>query len=140
MSATQKMHKVGKGNIKVFDTTLTVATAATSATVTSTEFYSGRVIKVIVHPGSAMATSATLKAYEANTPLTTPDYFLNLTFPASEVERIIYPVVDATLKNDGTAVTTARSTDYYICDQIKIDLASATAADSVQVQVYVDES
>ena len=92
-----KLRQMGK--MKIWDVTLTVATAATSATATSDRIYSGIVRKIEVDPGAAMATSATLKGYEAGTPLATGtrDHFLNYTFPESEVELVIYPKVLTTL-------------------------------------------
>jgi hypothetical protein len=127
----------GQYPMRVCEATLTVAAAATTATFTSTSKFRGTIEKIEIDPGAAMATSATLKIYEANSPLAVPDYFLNLTFPASEVERIIYPRVDAALKNDGTALTTTVSEKYVCCDNIKVDLASAAAADSVKVRIYI---
>lgn len=138
MADTQNVIQVGR--YRVWDVTLTVAAAATTATATSKDYFAGTVRKIEIDPGSAMATSATLKAYEANTPLATGtrDHFLALTFPASEVEQVIYPRVDAALKNDGTALTTTVSDAYVVCDQLRVDLASAAAADSVRVRVYVE--
>jgi hypothetical protein len=126
----------GQYPVRVCDATLTVAAAATSATFTSASKFRGTVEKVEIDPGAAMATSATLKGYEANSPLTAPDYFLNFTFPASEVERVIYPAV-ATLLNTGEAAVTARTVPYVVNDYLRIDLGSAAAADSVRVRVYV---
>jgi hypothetical protein len=143
---SQKVTKYGKGKVKVWDVTLTVATGATSATETSEDAFVGEVVKIEIDPGAAMATSATLKAYEANTPLATGtrDHFLDFTFPASEVERVIYPRVltmlntgdETTDTYDGTRVIKTFA-PYYVCDQLKIDLASAVAADATRVRIYV---
>ena len=128
------------GDIVVWDVTLTVATAATTATATSDLALHGRVVKVELDPGAAMATSATLKGYEANTPLATGtrDHFLNYTFPASEVELVIYPLFESSTLNTGAALTTKQSQPYIVCDALTIDLAAAVAADSVRVRVYVE--
>ena len=137
MSGTVK--KVGRGGVKVWDVTLTVATGATSATATSTDYFSGYIRKIEIDPGAAMATSATLKGYEANTPLATGtrDHFLSYTFPASEVELVMYPLVESSVLNTGGALTTKESQAYCVCDQLKIDLELATAGDSTRVRVYV---
>lgn len=128
------------GNVSVWDVTLTVATAATSATATSDLAFHGRVVKVEIDPGAAMATSATLKGYEANTPLATGtrDHFLSYTFPGSEVELVIYPLFDSSTLNTGAALSTKASQSYIVCDTLTIDLAAAVAADSVRVRVYVE--
>lgn len=128
------------GSIKVWDVTLTVAAEATTATATSDGHFNGYIRKIEIDPGAAMATSATLKMYEANTPLATGtrDHFLNYTFPASEVEFVIYPHV-AGKENDATAADPTVSVPYVVCDQLRADLASAVAADSVRIRVYVEE-
>ena len=142
-----KLRQMGK--MKIWDVTLTVATAATSATATSDRIYSGIVRKIEVDPGAAMATSATLKGYEAGTPLATGtrDHFLNYTLPESEVELVIYPKVLTTLNTgaetaatyDGTEVVKTFA-DYVVCDYLTLDLASAAPADSVRVRIYVEEA
>jgi hypothetical protein len=126
--------------------TLTVAASATSATFTSTSRFRGTIEKIEIDPGAAMTTSATLKGYEANTPLATGtrDHFLNYTFPASEVELVFYPVKPVTL-NTGVAETGTYDgthaivdyTKYVVDDYLKIDLASATAGDATTVRIYV---
>ena len=128
------------GDIVVWDVTLTVATAATSATATSDDALHGKVVKVELDPGAAMATSATLKGYEANTALATGtrDHFLNYTFPGSEVELVIYPLFDSSTLNTGAALSTKSSQPYIVCDALTLDLAAAVAADSVRVRVYVE--
>jgi hypothetical protein len=139
MSATQNVIKFGKSNVKVWDVTLTVAAGATSATATSAGYFAGTIRKVEIDPGD-MATSATLKIYEANTPLATEtrDHCFTYTFPASQVELVAYPMV-AALDNDGSSLTTATSVPFVVCDKLTVDLASATAADSVRVRVYIQE-
>ena len=133
--------KIGQSKIKVWDVTLTVAAGAETATATSDDAFSGFIRKVELDPGD-MATSATLKGYEAATPLATGtrDHFLNYTFPASQVELVIYPLFESSSLNTGSALTTKFSQPYVICDQIRVDLASAAAADSVRVRVYVEEA
>lgn len=126
--------------------TLTVAATATTATFTSTSKFRGTVEKIEIDPGAAMATSATLKGYEANTPLdtTTRDHFLDFTFPASEVNRVFYPMKTTTL-NTGVAETATYDgthalvfqTKYVVDDYLRIDLAAAVAGDSVTVRIYV---
>jgi hypothetical protein len=139
MSATQNVIKFGKGNGKVWDVTLTVGTAATTATCTSTDYFAGRVVKVELDPGT-LAGNFTIKGYEANTPLATGtrDHFLDYTV-ATAVELVMYPVKDATVKNTGAAVTTARSTEFIVCDRLRLDLAAAVAADVLRVRVYIEE-
>lgn len=138
MSATQTCVRIPGTKMKVFDTTLTVAAAATSATVTSNEVFCGQVVRVEIDPGAAMTTSATLKGYEANTALATGtrEHFINYTFPASEVELVIRPLAAAVAVGGG-ALTTATSVPIYVSDQLTIDLESATAADATRVRVYV---
>lgn len=138
MSATQFVHKFGSGEVKVWDVTLTVAAGATSATATSPDAFAGHIVKVEIDPGD-MATSATLKGYEANTPLATGtrDHFISYTFPASQVELVVYPLFESSTANTGSALTSKLSQHYIVCDQLKLDLESAAAADSVRVRVYV---
>lgn len=134
------------GNLFIWDVTLTVATAATSATATSDSAFYGKIAKIEIDPGAAMATSATLKGYEANTPLATGtrDHFLNYTFPESQVELVMYPRVAAVI-NTGTAAYYNDESDeevmtqYVVCDALTVDLASAVAADSVRVRIYVEK-
>ena len=136
----------GQYPMRVCDATLTVGAAVTSATFTSTSKFRGTVEKIEIDPGAAMTTSATLKGYEANTPLATAtrDHFLNYTFPASEVELVWYPVKPIAL-NTGVAETATYDgthaivdyTKYVVNDYLTIDLASATAGDSVRVRIYV---
>ncbi len=131
--------KIGKGGVKVWDVTLTVATAATSATATSGEGFSGYIRKIEIDPGTLTA-SATIKAYEANTALATGtrDHFLNYTVPSPAVEVVIYPLFESSSANTGSALTTKESQAYCVCDTLKVDLASATAADSVRLRFYVE--
>jgi hypothetical protein len=124
------------GNIAVWDVTLTVPTALTTISATSDMAFGGEIVKIEIDPGAAMATSATLVAYDADTGMTAPESFLSLTFPASEVERTIYPAL-VTLLNTGEAAVTARTVPYIICGRITATLASAVAADSTRVRVYV---
>lgn len=127
------------GHIKIWDVTLTVAAAGNSATATSPERFAGTIRKVCLDPGAAMATSATLKGYETNTPLATGtrDHFIDYVFPASEVELVIYPTAAGTL-NTGAAPTPTISLAPVVCDYLTLDLASAAAADSTRVRVYVE--
>ena len=124
--------------MRVWDVTLTAATGATTATGTSDDAFSGIVRKVEIDPGTLTA-SATLKGYEANTPLATGtrDHFVDYTVPSPAVELVLYPMVAAKEK-DGTAADPTQSLSYVVCDNLKLDLASATAADSVRVRVYVE--
>jgi hypothetical protein len=128
---------IGPGNKKIrkFKASLVVPTALTTITVT-TPFISGKIKKVHIKPGD-MATSATLKGFDADSGQVTPEYFLDFTFPASQVERIIYPAL-ATLLNTGEAAVTARTVDYVVCGRISLVLASAVAADSTDVTIYVE--
>lgn len=140
MATTGVINRVPGGKIKVWDVTLTVAAGATEASATSQDYFCGKVLKVELDPGD-MATSATLKGYEANTPLATStrDHFINYTFPASQVELVIYPLFESSTLNTGGALTTKESQHYVVSDKLTLDLASATAADSVRVRVYVEE-
>jgi hypothetical protein len=117
--------------------TLTVAAAATSATHTTGPFH-GRVVCVKVDPGAAMATSATLKIYGETDGLGAPDYFFTLTFPASEAEMIVYPLVPTTTNDGATATNPLNYVPRVVDGPIKIDLASAAAADAVTVTVFVE--
>jgi hypothetical protein len=128
----------GQYPVRTCKLSLTAAPAATSATATSSTKFRGTVEKIELDPGAAMATSATLKGYGANTALATGtrDHFLNYTFPASEVELVFYPMTPAT-SSTGGALTTATSTKFVIDDYITVDLASCVAGDSVDVYVYV---
>ena len=129
------------GRVAVWDTTLTVAAGATTATATSPLGMGGQIRKVELDPGAAMATSATIKGYETNTPLATGtrDHFLSYAFPASEVELVIYPLFESSTLNTGAALTTKQSQAYTVCDTLTLDLAAAVAADSVRVRVYVQQ-
>ena len=122
--------------------TLTVPTAATSVSVTSSTKFRGKIQKIELDPGAAMATSATLKGYQADTTLLTAtrDHFLNYTFPASEVELVFYPLKPATT-NAGVAVEYASSypvyVPYVVDGHLTVDLAAAVAGDSVIVKIFV---
>jgi len=136
----------GQYPVRVCELTLTVPTAGNSATATSTSKFRGAIENIEIDPGSAMSTSATLKGYEAHTALATGtrDHFLNYTFPESEVELVFYPMVLTTLNTgaettatyDGTRVIKT-FTKYVVNDNLRVDLASATAGDSVTVRIYV---
>jgi hypothetical protein len=123
--------------VQVWDVTLTVATAAITATATSDSPLVGRVIKVELDPGT-IASNFTLKGYEASTALATGtrDHFIDYTV-ATGVELVLYPVKNATVQNTGAAVTTARSTEYIVSDKLTLDLATVVAGDSLRVRVYV---
>jgi len=126
------------GNIFIWDVTLTVATAATTATATSDDVFYGKVVKIEYDPGT-VTENATVKGYEANTPLATGtrDHFLNWTEVASEAEFVMYPLVESSVTNANAALTTKLSQHYVVCDQLRIDVAAATAADSMRIRVYV---
>ena len=128
----------GQRPVDVWDVTLTVAAAATTATATSQFKYKGYIEKIELDPGD-MATSATLKGYEANTPLATEtrEHFCDYTFPASQVELVFHPRVNVATQNTGANLTVPVSEKYAVCDYLKLDLASAAAADSVRVRVYI---
>ena len=127
----------GQYPMRVCEATLTVAALGTTATFTSASKFRGKIEKIELDPGD-MATSATIKGYEANTPLATGtrDHFLDYTFPASQVELVFYPHLAGTL-NTGAAANPTISRQYAVCDNLRIDLASAAAADSVKVRIYV---
>lgn len=137
MSNTVK--KIGQGNMKVWDVTLTVATGATTASETSTDYFTGIVRKIEIDP-STLTASATIKGYEANTPLATGtrDHFIDYTVPDPATEAVFYPLVESSATNANGALTTKFSQPRVVCDQLKLDVASATAADSVRVRVYVE--
>ena len=139
MSATQNVHKFGKGNVKVWDVTLTVETAQTTATCTSTDSFAGHVTKVELDPGT-LAGNFTLKGYEANTPLATGtrDHFIDYTV-ATAVELVMYPRRDVSVKNTGAALTVPVSSEISVCDQLRLDLAAAVAANVLRVRVYIEE-
>jgi hypothetical protein len=111
-------------------------------TVTSSTKFRGTVEKVEIDPGAALAENATIKGFEANTPLAsgTRDQFLNYTVPNPAVEKVIYPAVPLT-DNTGTALTWDGTRPivgkYVVNDYISLELAGATAGDSVRVRVYV---
>jgi len=131
----------GQYPVRVCEATLTVAAAGTSATFTSSSKFRGTIEKIELDPGT-VTENATIKGYEANTDLATGtrDHFLNYTVPASEVELVFYPVKPLTT-NAGVAVSYADGYPaygkYVVNDQLRIDLASATAADSVTIRIYV---
>lgn len=134
----------GQYPVWVYEDTLTVATDETTATATSRQTFKGTIEKVEIIPGAAMATSATLKAYEANTDMDTPDYFLDYTFPESEAQVTIYPLRPCTnVGGSNTTVVVSYAdgypvcTKFVVCDQLKYELASAAAGNSVTVRTYV---
>ena len=128
----------GQYPVRVCEATLTVA-SGTTATFTSSSKFRGTIEKIEIDPGAAMSTSATLKGYEANTDLATGtrDHFLNYTFPASEVELVIYPLVATTTNDGSTATSPLNYSKYVVNDNLKVDLAAATVADAVTVRIYV---
>lgn len=127
---------------------LTVPAEGTSVSATTKGIFSGRVVKVEIDPGAAMATNATLKVYQADTPLATGtrDHYLNYIFPASQVELVVYPTVLTTLNTaaettatyDGTRVVKT-FVQPVVNGPITADLASAVAADATAVWVFVEE-
>ena len=127
------------GSIKIWEVTLTVATAATTATATSDRMFAGYVRKIEIDPGTLSA-SATIKGYEASTDLATGtrDHFMSYTVPNPAVEVCYYPLVESSATNAGGALTTKSSQAYCVCDYLKIDLAGANAADTVTIRVYVE--
>ncbi len=138
MSAVQDVKKFGCGRLKVWDVTLTVDAEETTASAVSPDYFAGRVIKVELDPGTVKA-NATLKGYEANTPLATDkrDHFLNYT-SASYAELAFYPVIDGSKGIGGADPTTKLSQPPVVCDQLRLDLAGADPANSIRVRVYVE--
>lgn len=139
------------GHIESEKLSIIVAAEATTGTATSTKQFNGRVVKIEIDPGD-MATSATLKAYCEKTALATGtrDHCLNYTFPESQAELVIYPMKACT-DNTGAAIYAYQGIDtedpdvnvplyqpYVVDGAIKLDLASAAAADSVSVTFYVE--
>lgn len=134
----------GQYPVRVCEGTLTVASGQTSAYFESSSVFRGTIEKVEIIPGSQMSTSATLKGYESNTKMSTPDYFLNYTFPESETPVTFYPLKPCTnVAGDNTTTTVSYSSGYpictkfVVCDKLKVALASAAAGDSVTVRIYV---
>lgn len=130
--------------VRVCEGTITVATDETTGSFTSSTKFRGTIEKVEIIPGAAMATSATLKAYEANTDMTTPDYFLNYTFPESEAQVTFYPLKPCVNVSGNNTTVVASYADGYpictkfvVCDNLKVDLAGAIAGNSVTVRIYV---
>ena len=132
----------GQYPVRTLDTTLTVPTGETSVLVQSSTKFRGTVEKIEIDPGAALAENATIKGFEANTPLAsgTRDQFLNYTVPNPAVEKVIYPAVPLT-DNTGTALTWDGTHlivgKYVVNDYISLELASAVAGNSVRVRVYV---
>lgn len=133
--------------VSTWEVTLTVATDTTEYKVYSPSPFAGRVAKVEIDPGTAMDTSATLKGFEKNTGLAaaTRDQFLNYTFPASEVELVIYPKRVTTLNTGVETTDTYDGTNvikdfepYIVNGVLELDLESAVAGDAVTVRVYVE--
>lgn len=134
----------GQYPMRTYDVTLTVPTGETTVAASSDSKYRGTIEKIEIIPGAAMATSATLKGYEAGSPLTAPDYFLDFTFPESQVEAVLYPLKPCVnAGGNNTTVVVSYATGFPICtkfvvnDKLKLVLASAVAGDSVRVRVYV---
>jgi len=124
------------GNIFIWDVTITLAAATGSAT--SDDAFYGRVVKIELDP-TTMTNNATIKGYEANTALATGtrDHFINYT-SASYGEVVFYPCIDGSAGVGGAALTTKVSQSPVVCDQLKIDIAAATAADVIRIRVYVE--
>jgi hypothetical protein len=129
----------GQYPVRKLKLSLTVAAAATTATATTTSRVRGTIEKIVLAPGAAMQTSATLKGYEANTPLATGtrDHFLNYTFPASEVELVFYPCKAMVLNDGSTATNPVTYSKHVVDDYLTVDLASSAAAETVDVYIYV---
>lgn len=127
---------------------LTVATAATTATATTKGIYRGQIAKIEIDPGDQMEENATLKVYQSDTPLATGtrDHYLNYTFPASKVELVVYPMnlttlntaAETTATYDGTRVVKTFK-PYHVNGYITADLAAAVAGDAVNVWIFVEE-
>jgi len=142
MAGSMYSHSTMNGhpvNVQVWDVTLTVAAAATTATATSDHPMAGRVVKVVLDPGAALSANYTIKGYEAGTSLATGtrDHFINYTV-ATAVELVIYPMFESSTLNTGAALTTKSSQSYIVCDKLKLDLASVVAGDVLRVLVYVE--
>lgn len=110
------------GPLQLWKTTVTIAAGATTASIEPSNKVSGTVVGVWLDPGTLTA-SATLKGYAQNDGLTTPSYFLNYTVPNPAVET-----------------RNARYAQIRVFGKLQIDIASATAADSVMIYVWVDPS
>lgn len=126
---------------------LTVAALGTTATGCTVKRFSGRVVKIEIDPGAAMASNATLKVYQEDTPLatTTRDHYLDYTIPASEVELVFYPLVLTTLNTGAETTATYDGTRVVktfvprvVNGAIRADLASAVAGDAIAVTVFVE--
>lgn len=127
----------GQYPVRTLDTTLTVPTGETSVLVQSSTKFRGTVEKIEIDPGAALAENATIKGFEANTPLAsgTRDQFLSYKVPATPVEKVFYPRKPVQ-GNAGDDLTTVYD-KYVVNDYISLELASAVAGNSVRVRVYV---
>lgn len=106
--------------LQLWKTTVTIATGATTASIKTSNKASGTVVAVWIDP-STLTASATIKGYMVVDGLTTPTYFLDYTVPNPAIET-----------------RAALSARLRVFGQLQIDVASATAADSFTVYVWVD--
>lgn len=99
----------------------TITMTAATGTFTSPEDLSGTVVEAWIDP-TTLTASATVKVYDANDGLSTPRYVVDYTAPNPAVE------------NRFIAKTCSR-----VCGQLTCDVAAATAGDSFDLYVFVDE-
>jgi hypothetical protein len=124
MGSFEQVHSSLSGPLPLalWKTTVTIATGATTASIESSNKISGVVTGVWIDPGTLTA-SATIKGYAQNDGLTTPTYFLNYTVP-----------------NPAAETRAALNSRLRVFGKLQIDVASATAADSFTIYVWVDPS
>ncbi len=106
--------------LQLWKTTVTIAAGATTASIEPSNRISGTVVAVWLDPGTLTA-SATIKGYSQTDDISTPTYFIDYTVPNPAVET--RAALNARLRVFG---------------KLEIDIASATAADSVTIYVWVD--
>jgi hypothetical protein len=106
--------------LQLWKATVTIPAAATGITVTSPHGLSGTVVSAWIDP-VALTENATVKVYDAVDAMTTPTYAVNYTQPAANAES--------------KAALYARCR---VMGTLTCVVASATAADSFVLYVYVD--
>jgi len=115
-----KTNRHGQHDLQLWKALVTVPTGATTVSVESPWPLSGVVTEVWIDPGT-LAHNATIKGYMQEDELSTPTYFLDYTVPNPAVET--RAALNARLRVTG---------------KLQIDVASAVAANSFTVYVWVD--
>jgi len=135
----------GQFPVRVVEFVMEADGSAGSSTdsVSTTNVIKGEIEKVEIK-SSTCRSGATVKVYETNSPLTTPDYCVNYTTGATSVSAVYYPRTPCTNSagnNTTTLISYANGYPYVdkfaVCDTLTCAIGSANDGDDFTVRVYV---